>query len=403
MKRLNILFVLDVFAFDTAGGVGTVFYEYAKGLVKRGHNVFVLFRRRNERLPLRGTIDGIHFYTYDNNYKNVLLFMMCCVISTFKLFKEIIKKISLDLINIHHPLPAIGISLKKESRKIAKVYSFYSPWDWEYKLDKSIYSRHLVGRFWTMVNSIFRRLIEKRSLKKCEKIIVLSKYTKELLKEIHSIPCSKIEIIPGGVDMKKFRPAEDQSLIRNKLSIPKNKSVLLTIRRLVPRMGIQNLIKAISLIVKERKDIVLIIGGKGSLEDSLKELTNSTGLEKYVRFVGFIEPEQLPLYYQAADLFILPTLELEGFGLVTLEALSSGLPVLGTPVGGTKEILGRLDPDLMFKDTSSDSIAELILDYSKNRKKLTDLKSKCRKYVEVNHSWDRSVRRIEEVFFQLTK
>jgi len=403
MKRLNILFVLDVFAFDTVGGVGTVFYEYAKGLVEKGHNVFVLFRRRNKKLPLRGTIDGIHFFTYDNNNRNELLFMIWCVISTFKSFKEIMKETSLDLIHIHHPLPAIGISLKKESRKIAKVYSFYSPWDWEYKLDKSIHSHHLVGRFWIMVKSFFRRLIEKKSLKKCEKVVALSKYSECQLQKIHHISSSKIVIIPGGVDINKFHPAADQSSVRNRLSIPRDKFVLLTVRRLVPRMGIQNLIRAISSIEKERKDIYLIIGGKGSLEDSLKELTNNLGLERYVHFVGFIEPEQLPLYYQAADLFILPTLELEGFGLVTLEALSSGLPVLGTPIGGTKEILGRLDTDLMFKDTNSDSMAELILDYIQDRKILLDLRLKCRKFVEDNYTWDRSVRLIEEVFSQLTK
>jgi glycosyltransferase involved in cell wall biosynthesis len=67
------------------------------------------------------------------------------------------------------------------------------------------------------------------------------------------------------------------------------------------------------------------------------------------------------LYYQMADLFILPTTELEGFGLVTVEALASGLPVLGTPVGGTKEILTKLGSDYLFDDSTPQSIATGIL------------------------------------------
>ena len=403
MKRLNILLVLDVFAFDTVGGGGEVFYEHAKGLVRKGHNVFVLFRRRNEKLPLQGIIDGIHFYTYDNNYRNTLAFMMSCILNTSKLFKVIMRGTSLDLINVHHPLPAISIIFSTGSRNIPKVYTFHSPWDLEYKMDKDVHAYHLAGQLWNRISSIIRKLTEKKSLMKCEKIVVESKYMKELLQTIHPVPRSKIEIIPGGVDERRFRPTEDRSSIRDELSIPQNKVVLLTIRRLVPRMGFQNLIKAISLIVKERKDVYLIIGGKGPLEGSLKELTNSLELEKYIRFVGFVEPEQLPLYYQAADLFILPTLELEGFGLVTLEALSSGTPVLGTPVGGTKEILGKLDKGLLFKNTSPESIANLVLSHLKNRENLLALKPKCRKFVEANYSWDRSVSSIEEVFYQITK
>lgn len=402
MKRLNILLILDVFAFDTPGGTGTIFYNYAKGLAKRGHNVFVLFRRRNEKIPLCGIIDGIHFYTYDNNHKSALLFTVFFILNTSRLFKTILRETSLDLLNIHHPIPVIGISLCRESRNIPQVYSFNAPWDLEYKLDKDIHAGHLVEQLWFRINFIIRRLIEKRSLNKCKKIVVLSKYSKGLLQKIHRVSSSKIEIIYGGVDVKRFKPAEDKKSVRNNLSIPQNRFVLLTIRRLVPRMGLQNLIKALSLIVKEKKDIYLIVAGKGPLEDSLKELTDTLKLKNYIRFVGFIEDEQLPLYYQSADLFILPTLELEGFGLVTLEALSSGIPVLGTPVGGTKEILSQLNDSLLFSGTDADSMAKLILKYISSPERISELEPRCGEFATKNYSWDVIISKIEALFLKLS-
>src|SRR5207249_11052699 len=78
-------------------------------------------------------------------------------------------------------------------------------------------------------------------------------------------------------------------------------------------------------------------------------------------FLGFIPDETLPSYYHAADVFVLPTRELEGFGLVTVEALACGTPVLGTPVGATPEVLSGLDASLVFRGISAEIMAEDLL------------------------------------------
>jgi len=123
----------------------------------------------------------------------------------------------------------------------------------------------------------------------------------------------------------------------------------------VPRMGLDNLILAIEQVIKTAPDIYLVVGGEGPLKDDLISMVKKLGVEKHIEFKGFISEDNLPEYYQMTDLFVLPTRELEGFGLVTLEALACGVPVLGTPVGGTKEIIGRFDPDFLFKDTAAAS------------------------------------------------
>jgi glycosyltransferase involved in cell wall biosynthesis len=167
-------------------------------------------------------------------------------------------------------------------------------------------------------------------------------------------------------------------------------------------MGLENLIIAFNHLIKQKAEINLVIGGEGILKTGLIALARSFGIEDYIHFVGFIPEEQLSSYYQMADLFVLPTKELEGFGLVTLEAMASSLPVVGTPVGGTKEIIGKFDSSFLFKGTDSDSIAELITEKYKlmkhNPQKWMEITHRCRNFVERNYSWDKNIDALEDLF-----
>ena len=166
-------------------------------------------------------------------------------------------------------------------------------------------------------------------------------------------------------------------------------------------MGLENLISALRIITKKAPGVILILGGEGVLKNELITLARNADLENYIYFVGFIPEEQLPDYYGMADLFVLPTKELEGFGLVTIEAMASGLPVVGTSVGGTKEILGNFDESFLFKGTDSGSISDLILEkcqvIKQNPEKWKSVSNQCRKYVENNYSWEKNIDSLEEL------
>jgi glycosyltransferase involved in cell wall biosynthesis len=102
-----------------------------------------------------------------------------------------------------------------------------------------------------------------------------------------------------------------------------------------------------------------------------------------------------------ADIFVLPTKELEGFGLVTLEAMASGIPVLGTPVGGTKEIIGNFDSSFLFKGTDPDSMVELISEkyhlIKRDPQRWREISHRCRKFVDENYSWEKNIDSFEEL------
>jgi glycosyltransferase involved in cell wall biosynthesis len=167
-------------------------------------------------------------------------------------------------------------------------------------------------------------------------------------------------------------------------------------------MGLENLIIAFNDLIKQNAEINLVIGGEGKLKTGLIALARDFGIEDHIHFVGFISEEQLPSYYKMADIFVLPSKELEGFGLVTLEAMASGLPVLGTPVGGTKEILGNFDSNFLFKGTDPNSIAELILEnyhlIKNSPQKWKEISHRCRNFVEQNYSWEKNIDALEELF-----
>jgi len=257
------------------------------------------------------------------------------------------------------------------------------------------------------LNLLGRKYIEKRVLNNSDRIVVLSEFSKDRLCQFHGITDKTIAIIPGGVDLKKFYPAHDKMQIRKDLNIPGKKMVLLTVRNLVQRMGLENLIYAIREVVETVQDIYLVLGGQGPLKKNLILLSQELGVERYIKFVGFIPEGELPDYYRMSDIFILPTLELEGFGLVTLEALASGVPVLGTPIGGTEEILAKLGVKYLFKDTKPESMASLIIEtcqeFKNNPRILQDISSQCRLFVEENYSWRKNVGRLENLFQEVLK
>jgi len=403
---MNILFVADVSIKDITGGAERVLYEQTSHLAEKGNNVWIITRELPIHTSHYELINNVHEFRYHINQLNFVTFIFSSILNSIKLFTRLLNKNSFDIINLHQPFSAFGINLTSKSKKIKKVYTCLSLAFEEYETRNPKPSRTLPRISYTL-NSYLRKYIEKYSISKSNLIVVLSEFTKSKLIEHYKINPGKTHIVPGGVDLNRFKFNQNKREIRKQLGLSEEKFIIFTVRNLVPRMGLENLVYAMKDIIKSAKDIYLIIGGEGELREKLTNLISELNLRDFVKLQGFILDEDLPFYYQAADFFILPTKWLEGFGLVTLEAMACGIPVLGTPVGGTKEILTKFNPSFLFKDTKPESIAELILDKYKYYKDRPDeykqLSQKCRAFVEKNYSWERNVNEIEALFAQLIK
>jgi glycosyltransferase involved in cell wall biosynthesis len=164
-------------------------------------------------------------------------------------------------------------------------------------------------------------------------------------------PSIPIDIIYNGIDTSEFTVREKRS---------DDRFVVLTVARLIPRKGIDNLIRAIPEVLDRYPDLLVRIIGEGNLESELRGLAKNLGVADHVEFLGYIPHEELPGYYATSDVFVLPSRN-EGMSNTVLEAMAAGLPIITTDTGGTRELIAG--NGLVIPQGQPDAIAGAILQY----------------------------------------
>ncbi|MDO8643199.1 MAG: glycosyltransferase family 4 protein [Candidatus Woesearchaeota archaeon] len=150
--------------------------------------------------------------------------------------------------------------------------------------------------------------------------------------------CRKeIALIPHGTTMPELKEKKGFDL-RKKYGIEQDRKIVFSLQRLFPRKGMEYLIRAIPLVIQKNSNVTFVIGGKGPEKERLETLSRELGVETHIVFAGFIPDDELKNYYAAANLFALPSLY-EGFGVVYVDALSCGVPVVTTRCGGPEDII----------------------------------------------------------------
>jgi glycosyltransferase involved in cell wall biosynthesis len=289
-----------------------------------------------------------------------------------------------DAINLHFSLYSFPLLLDFPT-EIPITFTFHGPWALE--------SEQEGAKPWSIA---FKRWIEDRVYRRCDRFIVLSQAFGNILHQEYAIPWEQIHIIPGGVDVDRFQANLTRQKARAALNFPQDRPILFTPRRLVLRMGIDKLLQALVEVKNQVPDVWLAIAGKGALRISLEQQAQELGLQNHVEFLGYVPDEQLPIVYQAADLTVVPSQSLEGFGLILLESLACGTPVLSTPVGGMPEVLRPFEPTLVTETPSSAALGNRLIDLLTGQIPLPD-RSACREYVVHNYDWKIIAPKVREV------
>lgn len=207
------------------------------------------------------------------------------------------------------------------------------------------------------------------------------------------------EIIPMGIYMDKFTVQSPSIELKKAHSV--KGFTMLYVGRLADVKGVKYLLEAATILKQKGKEFTVIIVGEGPLRNEFRQYIDMNGLETYVHLVGWVSSDQLNEYYSIADLFVGPSLS-EPQGLVFVEALATGTPVLATKVGGIPGIVTNGVTGYLVPPKSAKKIAEKVEYLIDNPKILAHMADTARNSVVNKFSWENTTARYEEIFSRFT-
>lgn len=382
---MRILIVAGWMHPDAEGGSFRAVYEAGRRLAARGHEVHVATQRLDPRHAEEETLAGMHVHRYDTAAKSGLRFYWSTMRAVRRLVSRLQRETRFDVLHTHHPVSAFAAVRTRAVERVPLVAIFHSIYFMEY-LDRQGERRRASLR--RKIAAMALMALDGAVAAKSRRIVVLSDFMRRLLSSLSSSVAAKVEKLPGGADLDFFRPEPSRRDARVRLRLPTDRPVFLTCRRLEHRMGLFELLDAAALLRDEGRRVLVLIAGRGALEEALHQRVRELRVEDTVRLLGYVQERDLPLLYRAADCFVLPTRALEGFGLVTAEAFACGTPVLGTPVGATPELLEPFDPRLVTRDASPAALAEGMARFLDEFEGGDELERRCRAYAEDRFSWE---------------
>lgn len=282
-----------------------------------------------------------------------------------------------EVVDVHFAFYATLARLLPSLRRLPLAVHFQGPWAAESAVGVEVAGWRIKAK----------ELVERRMYRRAREVAVLSGAFKQILVERYGIAPWRIEVIAPGVDLEAFSPG-DRSAARAALGVDRDAWVALTVRRLVPRTGVDVLLDAWAQLDDPKR--VLLVPSGGAARPALEAQVERLGLGDHVRFLGVIDDETLVACYRAADVSVVPTVALEGFGLVVLESLACGTAVVATDAGGLGEAVAPLDPGLVVPAGDVAALARR-LDEA-NRTGNLPSPEECRSFAE-RYSWPAVVAR----------
>ena len=315
------------------GGMSVYIRELARHLGMFGHRIDIYTRlngtKHNQIIELYDNVRLIHLSAGGNGYvhKLALYYYLSDFFRALERFKNQ-EDLDYDLIHSHYWLSGRLGSRVQDRWNIPHIVMF-----------------HTLG---TVKNSFgltvrepdLRIATEKKLARTSQRILAPTDREKENLLKHCNTASQKIGVVPCGVNLDLFRPM-DKTAARQRLGFDKDESIVLYVGRFDPIKGIDRLLEAIAHLKHLKRMRLVIIGGDGPAApeyQNLRQLCSKFGIQKSVNFVGRVEQDQLPPFYSAADVLIVPSYY-ESFGLVGLESLACGTPVVATRVGAMEEII----------------------------------------------------------------
>lgn len=357
------------------GGISTHVYHLSRALCNNGTAVHVI-TCDFPGCPPEEVVDGVRVSRVDISrvaQGDFLLWAYRMNSLMIERAAEILENLSFELIHAHDWMVGrAAIELKNR---------YHIP------LITTIHATE-IGRAGGVDNTQRKKIhnIERLLVCNSEAVICCSSYMARNVQKNLGVSTDKTHVIPNAVDVSRFDVIPESGAIRKKLQRGERKLVLY-VGRLVREKGLQTLLDAFEILLKENIRARLVIVGEGPVKEELMEKVLSNGMHDHVHFTGFVDEASLVSLYKSSDVFVLPSLY-EPFGIVALEAMASGVPVVVSDVGGLSEIVENGLNGLKVPAADSKSLAaalQLVLQDSTFAERL---RNNAYQYVHEKFDWN---------------
>jgi glycogen(starch) synthase len=390
---MRILMLAWEYPPNVVGGLGRHVAELAPALVQQGLQVRVVTPVAQLTNSVSSMEDGVWVYRLLHPPLETLGNFYQAVLEVNQRMSAYLEQTSqqndpCDLIHVHDWLTSFaGIALQQawNCPLIATVHA----------TERGRYRGRLDTPLQQAIDNAERQLVER-----AEQVIVCSRHMANEVQYFFQTPLDKLAVIPNGVNVTELQgknnsPAE-LAAFRAKYAAP-SEQLIFTISRLVYEKGVHLIIQALPRILQECPQARLVIAGQGPEADNLKQQAQNLGVADRVSFIGFVADKERNLFFKVADCAVFVSLY-EPFGIVALEAMALGCPLVVSDIGGFSEVVKHAETGIKVYPDNVDSTAWGITHALKNPEWVSKLAVKARQTVAELFNWPRIARRTYEIY-----
>jgi D-inositol-3-phosphate glycosyltransferase len=389
------------------GGMNVYVHQLTRTLGKLGVRVDVFTRSQDEHVP-----HVLHDLGYHNRVVHIpagpevplpkaeLERYIPKFVQGIKSFAES-KNIHYDLIHSHYWMSGLAAIELSQTWNIPFLHMFHT----------LVLMKNRIAQTPQEMEGEYRILGEKKVISKANRIIAATLAEKSQLEFLYKAPSSKISVIPPGVDTRHFYPIPKDEA-KEVVGVPEDSHTILFVGRIEPLKGIDKLIQAISIIQKNGElrccpHNLVIIGGEPNAKPEdmnaemprLQDMVEDLGIENFVIFLGKQDQQLLPYYYSASEIVVMPS-HYESFGMVALEAMACGTPVVASQVGGLAFLVRDGETGFVVPGNDVQMLAKRLVELIKDKDLRNKLGNKSAEYAQL-YAWEIISEKMIEVYNQV--
>jgi glycosyltransferase involved in cell wall biosynthesis len=382
----SILFARNLFLPQDLGG-NRYPYETIRRLGRRGHQVTVSTPRLHGRFP---ALEGVSYHLYPIWRPHPLLSHLTNLTGATLAARRLARH-DVALVGSYDAGLALGLAGVVPRTPMVFLYhsEFYSEWVTARKAVQSVLRRYMAA-------------VERRVFGLSARIIAVSEFSATQIRSRLPGATGRVRVLPTGVETDYFVQATDKASVRAGLGLPADQPVLLGVGRLAAVKQFDRLVTAFAAASARGLQARLVIAGDGPERHALQRLAATYGVQDRVLLAGYCDPPRLRAFMQAADLQVCSS-AFENLSLAILEGMACGTPVLGTPGGGTPELVGQIDSRLVLADDHTHTLADALPVWLADLDQLESLGQRARQIAVLRYDWERVVDGLEAVCSEVVR